>query len=41
MKIMKYVAGLDKKENVIRVGQRMPHAPTASELGSSRPGKPM
>lgn len=41
MKNKKYVAGLDKKKNVIRVGQRMPHAPTASELGSSSPGKPM
>lgn len=41
MKNMKYVAGLDKKENVIRVGQRMSHAPTTSELGSSGPGKPM
>lgn len=41
MKNMKYVAGLDEKENVIRVGQRMSHAPTASELGSSSPGKPM
>lgn len=41
MNNMKYAAGLDEKENVIRVGQRMPHAPTASELGSSRPGKPM
>lgn len=41
MKNMKYVAGLYKKENVIRVGQRMSHASTASELGSRRPGKPM
>lgn len=41
MKNMKYVAGLDEKENVIRVGQRMSHAPTASELGSRSPGKPM
>lgn len=41
MKNMKYLAGLDEKENVIRAGQRMSHAPTASELGSSSPGKPM